>query len=785
MASRRRAGLGPSSTSGVGGTRTTGRVNLPRRSSSGRVIKENLKYGRPHALFERVFDPDQQSRETARAPGLKSILQLESLSELPDFREHDVSSCLVCCAPCGHQPLLAATLTQLSQILNSSAEHPANLLSSVLNFDVSQLTFDQVMCSVCAQLFTELRQHEARVLQLRDSLFKRMSNSPSGTPSAATGDSSVPQPLPEPQSEGDAAASAADVVAEESAVIVPEAVDLLSDQFSGSMLGLTAFAPPPDEDDEEEDDEDDNEDEEEQEDEEATNEGVHVLATSVADINDVERQLASFIEISQADSGEISVADGHVVNGTGDGIGHDSAALPGVTADGVIDDAQLVEDLIVLHKPATVTASQVSGDSWPPEISDVQHLPASAVGTDESPQLPCPLCPQIFLTEAERSSHTARHMEETVQCELCSETLVRRNMPAHRASHGVSTSAGADNAAADGGGENQLDQSEQAQLLESFVCAFCGKAFECQARLNVHVKIRHGRSGGAGEAVRRPRGRPRRTDALAPRPGTCQYCGVYIKVDLQGHVNRYHTMVKPFECETCGQRLVSRHALAEHRQVFHSEGHRCDVCGMMFARKKQLSVHAWRRHGVGGVTCRVCGKSFARSDTLDGHMRCHQRPMACQLCPARFPFKRELRNHEHLRHGLHGEVPADNDYLPGEAYRCSKCGRCYGSWAARDRHVCDAGALCDLFVCQLCGDWSTRYEGDMVKHMRNLHNIDADTILIADVDQAGEEESGVVEGDGDSTGAAVVGDGGVVGLVDGDQHVEHVATLDSNSTVPC
>ena len=51
-------------------------------------------------------------------------------------------------------------------------------------------------------------------------------------------------------------------------------------------------------------------------------------------------------------------------------------------------------------------------------------------------------------------------------------------------------------------------------------------------------------------------------------------------------------------------------------------------------------------------------------------------------------------------------------------------------------------------MCQLCGDWSTRFEGDMVKHMRNLHKIEAETILIADVEEEpveGQEDVGVGE----------------------------------------
>ena len=158
--------------------------------------------------------------------------------------------------------------------------------------------------------------------------------------------------------------------------------------------------------------------------------------------------------------------------------------------------------------------------------------------------------------------------------------------------------------------------------------------------------------------AKRRRGRPRLPENLTLRSGTCQYCGTFIKVDLQGHINRFHTMVRPHQCDLCGQKLVSRHALAEHRQVMHGTGRACEHCGAKFARKKQLSMHLWRKHGVGGVQCRICSKKFARSDTLDGHMRCHERPMQCSLCPARFPFKRELRNHEFIKHGLLRGDPA-------------------------------------------------------------------------------------------------------------------------------
>ncbi|XP_043195252.1 zinc finger protein 853-like [Amphibalanus amphitrite] len=616
------------------------------RSSSGRIIKKNTKYGEIQGqAFERVVqkmvgpDPlsdEEYDSEAALAGGTASESEdgTKANGLGPDLDPDDVCRCVVCWDPCSPAPAAAKAYNRLNGYVAEHGDKPAQLITGALGMDLDAAAKFELLCPVCAALVRELEEREQQVQLLRGQLLERFTRSQQLLQPPAAAEEKEP----------------ADGETEGQEDEVQAALKALRADAQHGMLGIPGLGlplpePPP---------------------------AVRYIISGEGDVLPREEDTVEAY-LSRRDEW-ITQTPG----AAGSGLVH---AVVEASADGIV----------------------------PPRA-----------GPGVQPY-PCSECERVF------SSPEALARHEYFQ-------------------HEVGELPGAP------GGSTQRPAAVAVEVVMEEAGAALGQETTLEDEENEDSGTSSGAGRGAGQMPgKRRRGRPRLPDSVALRSGPCQYCGKFIKVDLQGHINRFHTMVRPHHCDICGKRLVSRHALAEHRQVMHGAGQPCDHCGATFARKKQLSMHLWRKHGIGGVQCRVCGKKFARSDTLDGHMRCHERPMQCSLCPARYPFKRELRNHEFLKHGLHGEIPRDSDHRPGEMYRCGNCGRCFGSWAGRDRHTCDSAApLSDLYVCQLCGDWSTRFEGDMVKHMRNLHKIEAETILIADIEDdgaaaGGQEDAAVAE----------------------------------------
>ncbi|XP_029656257.1 zinc finger protein 648-like [Octopus sinensis] len=114
----------------------------------------------------------------------------------------------------------------------------------------------------------------------------------------------------------------------------------------------------------------------------------------------------------------------------------------------------------------------------------------------------------------------------------------------------------------------------------------------------------------------------------------CGYCGRSFSrpSSLAVHV-RIHTGERPFSCDVCPAKFVTKSALVEHRTV-HSgrdESLKCPFCDSTFTRKSSLSRHKTSIHGIGlrrirpSLTCRFCGRNFNVRQNLARHEKTHQK----------------------------------------------------------------------------------------------------------------------------------------------------------------
>ncbi|XP_065080127.1 oocyte zinc finger protein XlCOF6-like isoform X2 [Ochlerotatus camptorhynchus] len=285
------------------------------------------------------------------------------------------------------------------------------------------------------------------------------------------------------------------------------------------------------------------------------------------------------------------------------------------------------------------------------------------------------------------------------------------------------------------------------RLNQQHQCVHCGEIFAKRLFLTIHERTFH-------------------ADVPKEEDPKRRCCGCYLEFpnmeQLQQHASTTHKLqrnqiadeTKPFECDICCKRFISKYSLHHHQKkanqgrryvcevcgrsfnrAFDKANHAtthstempfaCDICGRRFKNRLYLKNHL-KLHASGETkefVCPECGKCFRTKDLLKTHSITHseERRFVCSLCSATFKRMQCLRIH----------LKIHNKEKP---YGCTLCDRRYTQSSDLKRHMLthSTGDEARPYQCEYC---LKRYpRKDYLKiHVRKQHLEKADLTLIEEM----------------------------------------------------
>ncbi|XP_050073404.1 uncharacterized protein LOC126561328 [Anopheles maculipalpis] len=225
----------------------------------------------------------------------------------------------------------------------------------------------------------------------------------------------------------------------------------------------------------------------------------------------------------------------------------------------------------------------------------------------------CPLCGEVFHTQAKMEWHKETHEKKPKPCPYCREKFIHRNsLTRHiRLSHTDKYAKLENKTEPCSICQQPYTKTSMRRHMEThtkermaYSCGICNKRFTTNWNLKQH-KWTHANP--------------------TMKPFQCTYCpSAFVREsDFVTHVNA-HRSIRPYTCNHCGSQFIRKYNWIRHtREHEIDKGHRCDVCGRQFHRKYYLTEHKRIHTGERPFACNICGKTSATKTNHNKHVRIH------------------------------------------------------------------------------------------------------------------------------------------------------------------
>ncbi|XP_030748910.1 zinc finger protein 774-like isoform X1 [Sitophilus oryzae] len=187
---------------------------------------------------------------------------------------------------------------------------------------------------------------------------------------------------------------------------------------------------------------------------------------------------------------------------------------------------------------------------------------------------------------------------------------------------------------------------------------------------------------------------------------SCDLCdkSFLLKQLLELHLKN-HERIRKFSCSSCDSKFYTKYDLAQHcRNHCQDKSFSCSVCLKLFSTEPLLTKHELTH--CDKFTCPHCDKNYGNQESLDNHMKKHDKKKAfvCTKCEKSFVFKQGL-----LRH-----LVIHNQDMP---FKCTYCDDSFNSQFRLTRHITTHAGL-RPYPCKVCGR-TFLLSHHLTRHMRS------------------------------------------------------------------
>ncbi|CAG8491259.1 5918_t:CDS:2 [Funneliformis mosseae] len=93
-----------------------------------------------------------------------------------------------------------------------------------------------------------------------------------------------------------------------------------------------------------------------------------------------------------------------------------------------------------------------------------------------------------------------------------------------------------------------------------------------------------------------------------------------ISVESKSNKKGIHDKLKPYACNTCGNRFTKKGGLTAHQRIhYNDKPYECEACPKTFTQQGHLNDHIKTHTGLRPYKCEVCNKEFKQSGQLRTH----------------------------------------------------------------------------------------------------------------------------------------------------------------------